>query len=307
MQVLQQTDLTQIPRSSVCVAIGFFDGVHLGHQQIISRTISEARATGTRSLVVTFRQHPSTIVSPHRVPPLIYSVSQRLHAIEALGTDAVFLIDFDKPFSELTGEGFVSKLVHDLGPIQSICVGENFHFGRQRGGNVDLLRRLGPQMGFLVHGLPSLSREGDIVSSTRIREAIRGGDFTTANGMLGRNYSFCGNVVAGEKIGRTLGFPTANLEVAGKALPPRGVYRGETSVGSRKLKAVVNIGLRPTIAQTEPQLRFEVHLLDFDGDLYGVELEVTLEEKLRDEQKFGSREALREQISRDVARARECQ
>ena len=287
------------------MAIGFFDGVHLGHQQIIGRTIGDARAARGQSLVVTFRQHPSTIVATHRVPPLIYSLSQRLRAFEALGADAVLLIDFDKSFSELTGEQFVRKMVHDLGAIQSICVGENFSFGHQRGGNVDLLRRLGPQLGFAVHGLPSLSRGGNIVSSTRIREAIQAGDFITANEMLGRDYSLCGSVHAGEKIGRTLGFPTANMEVGGKALPPRGVYSAAALVDRRKYQAVVNLGMRPTIAQSEPQLRCEAHLLDFDGDLYGVELEVFFKKKLRDEHKFDSREALRKQIAQDITLARE--
>jgi riboflavin kinase/FMN adenylyltransferase len=228
-----------------------------------------------------------------------------LRAIEALGADSVLLIDFDKPFSELSGEQFVRKLRGDLGPIQSICVGENFYFGHQRGGNVDLLRRLGPELGFLAHGLPSVSRGGSVVSSTRIREAIQAGDFTTANGMLGRNYALCGKVVAGEQIGRTLGFPTANLEISGKAVPPRGVYSARARIGAQTQKAVVNIGTRPTIEPAKPQLRCEVHLLDFDADLYGVELEVFFQQKLRAEQKFNSRELLQEQITRDIAQARE--
>jgi riboflavin kinase / FMN adenylyltransferase len=288
----------------VCLAIGVFDGVHLGHQQIIRQTIADARQHDAIALVLTFDQHPNAIVAPDRVPPLIYSLPQKLRAIESLGADAVLLIHFDKKFSEQTGEEFVRNLARDLGKIQSVCVGADFVFGHKRSGNVALLKNLGAELNFMVHGLAAVSLDGEIVSSTRIRETIRAGDFDAASQMLGRPYAISGRVVEGDRLGHTLGFPTANLDAANLILPPNGVYSGCAKLKEQLYHVALNIGLRPTIASAKPQLRVEAHLLDFDGQLYGEELEVEIGEKLRDEQKFASPAELREQIARDIARVR---
>src|SRR5689334_20555126 len=157
----------------VCLAIGFFDGVHLGHQQIIRQTISDTRQHEAVTVVLTFDRHPNTVVAPSRVPPLIYSLPQKVRVIESLGTEVLLLIHFDKAYSEKTGEVFVRELVRDLGQIRSICVGANFTFGRKRSGNVELLRKFGAELNFAVHGLAAVSLDGKVVSSTRIREAIR--------------------------------------------------------------------------------------------------------------------------------------
>jgi riboflavin kinase / FMN adenylyltransferase len=289
----------------VCLAIGVFDGVHLGHQQIIRQTIADARQHDAIALVLTFDRHPNTVVAPDRVPPLIYSLPQKLRAIESLGADAVLLIHFDKKFSEQTGEEFIRSLAHDLGKIQSICVGADFVFGHQRSGNVALLKKLGAELNFMVHGLAAVSLDGEIVSSTRIREAIRAGDFDAASQMLGRPYAISGRVIEGDRLGHTLGFPTANLDATNLILPPNGVYFGCTELKAQLYHVALNIGLRPTIASAKPQLRVEAHLLDFDGQLYGEELEVEIGEKLRDERKFASPAELREQIARDIAQVRE--
>jgi riboflavin kinase/FMN adenylyltransferase len=288
----------------ICLAIGVFDGVHLGHQQIIRQTIADARQHGGLALVVTFDQHPSTIVAPEKVPPLIYSQSQKLRTIEALGADALLLLRFDRTFSEQTGEAFIRQLTRDLGPIQSICVGADFVFGHKRSGNVALLRTLGGELNFAVHGIAAVSLDGQIVSSTRIREVLRAGDFDGAGQMLGRTYSLAAKVVAGDKLGGKLGFPTANLDAAGFALPPNGVYAAHATVSGQTHRAVLNIGHRPTLHQPTPQLRVEVHLLDFTGILYGEEMEVTFAARLRDEQKFASLDELKTQIARDIAQAR---
>jgi len=289
----------------VCVAIGFFDGVHLGHQQIIRQTVADARQHDSIALVVTFDQHPSTIVAPARVPPLIYSLPQRLRAIESLGGDALLLIHFDKAFSELSGETFIGGLARDLGRIQSLCVGSNFTFGHKRSGDVALLKKLGAELKFAVHGMAAVSLDGKIVSSTRIRETVRGGDLDAAGQMLGRGYSLAGTVVRGDELGRQLGFPTANLDVTGILLPPSGVYAVHAAVQDRSYHAVTNIGSRPTVKTAVPQIRVEAHLLDFNGDVYGQELELTFVEKLRDEKKFPSLEALKEQIAQDITRAKQ--
>lgn len=288
----------------VCLAIGFFDGVHLGHQQIIRQTIADATQQGSVALVVTFDRHPSSVVAPQRVPPLIYSLPQKLRVIGALGAEALLLIHFDKAFSEQSGEGFIRQLAGDLGRIQSLCVGSNFTFGHKRGGNVALLKTLGEELKFTVHGMAAVSLDGRVVSSTRIRESVRGGNLDAASQMMGRPYAIAGVVVRGDQLGRQLGFPTANLAVAGLALPPTGVYRVQALIGGKSHRAVVNIGSRPTVAAGAPELRVEAHVLDFQAEIYGEEMEIVFGEKLREEQKFPSVAELKEQIARDVARAR---
>jgi len=288
----------------VCLAIGFFDGVHLGHQQIIRQTITDARKHGALALVITFDHHPNTIVAPARVPPLIYSLPQKLRTIESLGPDAALLIHFDQAFSQKTGEAFIRELADAWSGIQSICVGANFAFGHQRSGNVDLLKKLGGELKFSVHGMAAVSLDGEPVSSTRIRDAIRVGDLDAASQMLGRAYSIAGPVVEGDKLGRKLGFPTANLDTAGLGLPPGGVYAIHALVRGKTHRAVLNIGTRPTLGNPHPPLRVEAHLLDFQGELYGEELEIVFAEKLRDEQKFASVDELKAQIACDIERAK---
>jgi len=287
----------------VCLAIGVFDGVHLGHQQIIRQTVADAHQHEAAAVVVTFDKHPSVIVAPDKVPLLIYSRPQKLQAVNALGVDALLEINFDKNFSQQTGEQFIRSLAGGLGKIQSICVGADFVFGHQRSGNVALLRSMGQELRFTVHGVSAVSLDGQAVSSTRIRDRIRAADFDAASQMLGRPYSIVGNVIRGDQLGHQLGFPTANLDTTGLLLPPNGVYTAHAAVAGQTHRAVLNIGLRPTINQLTPAPRVEVHLLDFSGDLYGQELEVVFAAKLRDEQKFSSRDELKAQIARDIAQA----
>jgi riboflavin kinase / FMN adenylyltransferase len=303
MKIIHGAGELNLPGRKVCLAIGFFDGVHLGHQQIIRQTIADARQHDSLALVVTFDCHPSSIVAPQRVPPLIYSLPQKLRVIESLGVDASLLIHFDKAFSEQTGEAFIRGLAQELGHIQSLCVGGNFTFGHKRGGNVALLKTLGAELHFTVHGMAAVSLAGWVVSSTRIRETIRAGDLDAASQMLGRAYSLCGKIVRGDQLGRKLGFPTANLEVAGLVLPPNGVYTVQARVMGQTHRAVVNIGSRPTLQNTAPQIRVEAHLLNFQGEIYGEEIEITFRRKLRDEKQFPSLATLQEQIARDIAEA----
>lgn len=284
----------------VCLSIGVFDGVHLGHQQIIRKTVADARQREGLALVVTFDRHPSTIVAPAHVPPMIYSQPQKIRAIETLDADALLVIRFDEEFSRQTGEQFVRALANDIGRIESVCVGADFVFGQNRSGNVALLKRLGGEMGFQVHGLAAVALDGETVSSTRIREAIRSGDFDAAGQMLGRAYSIAGRVVHGDQLGQTIGFPTANLDTKGLLLPANGVYAAHATVRKQIHRAVLNIGHRPTLQNPAPEMRVEVHLLDFSGDLYGEEMEITFVARLREEKKFGSLDKLKAQIARDV-------
>jgi riboflavin kinase/FMN adenylyltransferase len=318
MKIIHSASELNAAGRKVCLAIGFFDGVHLGHQQIIRQTVSDARQHEAIALVITFDQHPNAVVAPEHTPPLIYSLEQKLSTLESLGPDALLLIHFDKAFSEQSGEAFIRSLWRNLGPIQSICVGANFVFGHKRGGNVELLKKLGAELNFTVHGLGAVSLDGKPISSTRIRQAIQSGDLDSAGQMLGRAYSLAGTVCRGDGLGRQLGVPTANLSTAGLVLPPSGVYAAHatllTTVSPRpspltphpslqSWRAVVNIGHRPTLEKPTPELRVEAHLLDFQGDLYGQELKLVFVEKLRDEKKFSSLDELRGQIARDIREA----
>ena len=303
MKIIQELNHLAPERRKLCLAIGFFDGVHLGHQQIIRQTISDARQHEATALIVTFDRHPNTVVAPERAPQLIYPLTHKLAVLESLGVDVTLLIHFDKAFSERSGEEFVRTLGCEAGPIRSVCVGANFVFGHKRSGDVGLLRKLGAELNFTVHGLAAVALDGKAVSSTRIRQAIAAGNLDTAGQMLGRAYSLRGQVIEGDRLGRQLGFPTANVEVSGLVLPPGGVYAAHARCGENLYRAVVNIGLRPTLQRTEPQLRVEAHLIDFSGDLYGRELELIFLEKLRAEKKFPSLDDLRRQIANDIAEA----
>lgn len=285
----------------VCLAIGFFDGAHLGHQQILRQAISDARQHDAVEVALTFDRHPNVVVAPDKLPPLIYSLPQKLRAIASLGIGNILLVRFDKKFSEQSGEEFVRGLARGFGKIHSICVGANFVFGHRRSGNVALLKTLGAELNFQVHGLAAVSLDGRTVSSTRVREAIGAGQLDAASQMLGRPYAICGRVVKGDQLGRKLGFPTANLDVAGLVLPPNGVYSGRANIKGRIYCVALNIGFRPTIASARVRPVVEAHILGFSGDLYDSELEVEMGEKMRDERKFASPLELRAQIARDVA------
>jgi riboflavin kinase/FMN adenylyltransferase len=293
-------------RRPVCVAIGFFDGVHLGHQQVIRQALADADQQESPSVVVTFDRHPATVVAPERAPSLIDSLQQRLDSLARLRVETTLLLPFDEELCRQPAEDFIRGLVSDFGGIYSICVGSTFKFGHRRQGNVELLKKLGGDMHFIVHGLASVSLDGQTVSSTRIRQAIQAGELDAAGQMLGRPWALSGIVTAGDRLGRQLGFPTANLDVAGRVLPPHGVYAVHANIGTQMWRAVLNIGLRPTLQRSEPQLRVEAHLLDFDGDLYGKELAVTFVAKLREETRFASLERLKRQIERDIQTARQC-
>jgi riboflavin kinase/FMN adenylyltransferase len=301
MKILRQpSDFDSSRWKKVCLAIGVFDGVHLGHQQVIRQTVNDARYHDAAAVVVTFDRHPSAIVAPERAPRLIYSLSQKLDAIASLEPDAAWLIEFDKPFSEIRASDFIERLVRDFGPLHSVCVGTNFTFGHRREGNVALLNQLGQRLHFTVHGLAALALDGHPVSSTRIRQAIANGDLDAASQMLGRPYGFRAKVIRGDQLGRTLGFATANLDTHELILPPRGVYAAQVRVDSAWRRAVINIGHRPTLRGAETRLRVEAHLLDFSGDLYDRELETIFLEKLREEKQFASLDDLKKQIAADI-------
>lgn len=305
MKILRSATELKPENRPLSIAIGFFDGVHLGHQQVIRQVVDDAAQIEGLSVALTFDRHPKAVVSPDRVPPLLYSLPQKLRAIAGLGIDAVLVLHFDENFSRKPADDFIRGLVADFGSVASICVGSSFTFGYKRSGNVQVLKERGAELGFNVHGLAAVSLDGQPVSSTRIREAVCKGDLDLAGQMLGRAYALASTVVRGDKLGQQLGFPTANLDVAGRAVPPSGVYAAHARLSDDTHRAVVNIGLRPTLRIPQPQLRVEAHLIDFDQDIYGQELELRFVTKLREEQQFPSIASLKAQIAGDVQAARE--
>ena len=305
MRVVHATADVKSGGQPVCLAIGVFDGVHLGHRQVILQAVADAAGHHGVSAVITFDRHPAAVLAPAHVPQKIYSMPQKSRAISALGVDCVCVIHFDKAFSEISGEAFVRGLARDCGQLRSLSVGSTFVFGRRRSGNVALLEAIGKELQFSVHAVPEVLLDGQPVSSTRVREAVSAGQLDLAGRMLGRPYTLCGTIIKGKGLGGQIGVPTANLDVAGLLVPPPGVYAALATTRGQSYAAAVNVGYRPTLGEAAPRMSVEAHLLEFQGDLYGEELELAFTQKLRDEKKFPGLAALRDQIRQDITRTRE--
>jgi riboflavin kinase/FMN adenylyltransferase len=303
MKVIQGP--TELRDRRVAIAIGVFDGVHLGHQQVLNHALADAHEAGGISLALTFDKHPSQIVAPARAPRLIYSLSQKLDEIERLGITAAWVVPFDQAFSQITARDFVRLLAVNFKPVKSISVGETFTFGHKREGNVQLLKTMAAEFGFEVNPLPPVLSSGLVISSSRIRSAIAAGNLAEASVLLGRPYAIMGTVLQGAGLGRQIGFPTANIDVSGLVLPPPGVYAVTTKIDEKLVLGAANLGYRPTVDHGSKNLIFEVHLLDWNGGLYGRDLRVTIRRKLRDEMQFASLEDLKNQIALDTQKARE--
>jgi riboflavin kinase/FMN adenylyltransferase len=289
--------------NKVCLAIGVFDGVHLGHQRVIGQARDDARVCGGSSVVLTFDPHPVRVLQPDRAPLLLTSTEHKLALIGALGVDACLLLTFDPSFAATPPEDFIATIAGKTHALQSICVGSRFRFGHNRAGDVRLIHKLAPQYGFTLKEIHSVTTpEGAMISSTAVRQHVLAGNLDAAAAMLGRAFSILGTVEHGDHRGREIGFPTANLNPHNEALPPDGVYAVRVLFEGKSLGGVVNIGVRPTFAGTARRL--EVHIFDVNQGLYGRDIEVVFTRRLRDEKKFASMEELRAQIAADVAAAR---
>jgi riboflavin kinase/FMN adenylyltransferase len=287
-----------LQRGPLHLALGVFDGVHVGHQAVIDQAVRSARDSGGLSFVVTFSPHPIRVIAPSKAPTsLLATLDDKAEVMKSHGVDGLLVIHFDRAFAAMAAEDFVKKLCE--ADVASISVGEDWRFGNKRLGDVNLLNTMSETMDFELTAVPPVIWDGERISSTRIRQAIRDGNFEAVEAMLGRPYAISGQVVEGKKLGRTLGFPTANLDCADMQLPHDGVWLVEVDGQHR---GVANLGIRPTVDGSQRTL--EVHLLDFSGDLYGRELRVRFIHFIRNERKFPSVEALREQISEDIQIAR---
>lgn len=285
------------------LALGAFDGIHEGHRAILGTAVSVGRRRGVQALACTFEPHPVEVLQPGRAPILITTLSERLALMAETGVDAVVVLEFTRSLAEMEPEAFVKDVLLARLGARDVVVGFNHRFGHRARGDARLLSELAARLGFTAHIVPPQVIDGVPVSSSEVRVLLQRGDVELASRFLGRPYSVGGHVVRGAGRGRTLGFPTANVQTGRPLLIPTGVYACRAEVDGGVHPAVVNIGVRPTFSETE--LAVEAHLIDFSGDLYERGIRLHFVRRLRGEQKFPSPEALRNQIARDVAVARE--
>jgi riboflavin kinase / FMN adenylyltransferase len=305
MEIIRSIEELERLHGPLFLAIGVFDGVHRGHQAVISTSTSHARSGDGTPLVVTFDPHPVKVLRPNDAPHLLTATQHKIALIRDLGVDHLLVINFDKKFAATPPDKFVEQLVAHSKPLREICVGHEWSFGKDRRGNLGLLKELGAQFHFHVVGIPPVKVNSAVVSSTAVRQAVEKGDFATAAVMLGREYTILGTVKAGEKLGKKLGYPTANLSAHSEQFPPNGVYLAEAWIQGVLYHGVVNLGYRPTVSDERSERVLEIYLLDFNRDIYGENVEVRFVRYLRPERKFDNLEALVRQIDADVQQARE--
>lgn len=302
MEILTGYGTVTVPRGPVVATIGNFDGVHIGHQALIAEVRAEADRRGLAAAVVTFDPHPLRVLAPERAPKMILTRRQKIEVLASLGVDIIVIIPFDREIAAVPAEEFVRRFLTGRLHVACLLVGEDFRFGRDRIGDIDLLRRLGPECGFEVRAARLETLGGARVSASQVREAIRTGDMARAAELMGRPYVLVGEVVTGHGRGRALKIPTANLAPENELLPAEGVYVTETLVELEWHPSVTNVGSRPTFEGAG--FAVETHLPGFSGDLYREMLRVRFLERLRGERKFESPEALRAQIGEDLERMR---
>ena len=300
MEVLHDLESLRSLPGPVYLAIGIFDGVHRGHRALIEEAQADAKKTGGTAVVMTFEPHPMMFFQRAEPPLRLSSPRHKELLLARQGVTHLAVLPFEAGRAGQTAEEFVEELRTACRPLGGVVVGADWKFGKGRAGDVGLLKRMG---GFEVDGIPAVTIQGKPISSTAIRLAVARGDLALAEEALGRPYAVFGRVVPGRKLGRELGFPTANLETDGFQLPPDGVYAVLVRIGEKTFAGVANLGVRPTVSRGDKRM-LEVHLLAFEGDLYGLEIEVEFLRFVREEKKFGSMEELRAQIGRDVAAVR---
>lgn len=295
---------TPLEINNPVVTIGTFDGVHIGHQQIIARLKELARQTGGETVLITLYPHPRMVLFPDDNDlQLLSTQDEKMELLRRYGINHVVVIPFSKEFSRLTSLEFVRDILVNTIGVNTLVIGYDHHFGRNREGSIEQLRELAPQFDFTVEEIPAQDVDHVNVSSTKIREALLHGDVETAHNYLGHPYSLQGTVVEGNKLGRTIGYPTANINVGDKhkLIPANGVYAVNVHIGAHMHGGMLNIGVRPTVGGTARVI--EVNIFNFNGDLYGAPIKVDFMARLRDEQKFNGLDALKEQLAADKEKA----
>ena len=295
------TDINSLPQfANAVITTGSFDGVHSGHVQIIEQLIKEAKAVNGTPVIITFYPHPKQIVQiPGKPLSVLNTPAEKYDLLQSKGIENIVVVPFDKAFSELTADEYIRKFIMEKFHPAAVVVGYDHRFGNNREGNFELLETAGAENNFDVHEIPEHVVQHATISSTGIRKALLAGDIEKAESFLGYPYFFSGLVIEGNKLGRTIGYPTANLQIKDehKLIPANGVYAVDVRLGDRQLKGMMNIGVRPTVGGTHRLI--EVNIFDFDEDIYGQMLKVTLKKHLRNEIKFAGLEELKAQLGKD--------
>ena len=302
MKVFANLDELASVQGPLVIAAGVFDGMHPGHRAVLKCALDAARNVGGTAVALTFDPHPSKILRPENAARLLTSTRHKLRLMEDCGITAVLVIPFDKAFASVEAAEFLRRLVSSAPQLVRICVGKGWRFGHARRGDAALLREMGEELGFATSEVGSVQIDGITVSSTLIRKLVESGDLAGVRRFLGRNYSVLGTVMPGDGLGKQLGFATANLAAHNEQFPPDGVYSVRVRTDAATLSGVANIGTRPTV-KTAGERLLEIHLIGFDGDLYGQDIEAEFLRFLRPEKKFADRDALRAQIAIDVRSA----
>jgi len=290
-------------RQDLVVTFGAFDGLHIGHQVVIQHVRTQAGKSQLLSAVLAFHPHPLAFLAPERCPPTLTTLQKKIEILQQMNVDIVSFVRFDDHLAQMSPDDFVQRVLLQKLRAQQVIVGYDCQFGKNRSGNADVLKRLGHQYHFDVTVVPPTLIHGAPVHSTRIREAISNGELDLVTQLLGRRYAIIGEVVTGEGRGRQLGYPTANINAGDQMLPPNGVYAIRAKLEERAFDGVLNMGTRPTFGELKFQI--ESHLFDFEGMVYGKEIEIFFIQKIRDERRFPNPAALSNQIQQDVVKAKE--
>ena len=301
MRIFHGTENANIQKPTV-LTLGVFDGLHLGHQRIMKTVVERAKTVDAHSTAITFDPHPRAVLHPESAPPLLQTLDQRLANFEVLGIEQAIVIPFTQEFASNPAEDFLHDIVHDRLHAIEVYLGKGFAFGRGRGGNIELLRRMSEELGFFADEVPEVCVRGRRVSSSLIRALLSEGRVNLARRMLGRPYGVEGVIIRGNQRGRTIGFPTANLKPHNRVVPKNGVYATATLVDGTWRRSITNVGVRPTF-DDGADVSIESYIFDFDGDLYGDVLRVRFLHRIRDERKFSGIDELKAQIQKDTARA----
>ena len=301
MKIFHGTDNANILRSTV-LTLGVFDGLHLGHQKIIQKVVSRAKDVNAVPTVITFDPHPRAVLYPENAPPLLQTLDQRLANFNVLGIEQTIVIRFNQEFAGQDAEVFLRDIVHERLQAKEVFLGRGFAFGKNRGGNIELLKKISAELGFCADEVPEITVRGQRISSSKIRELLAVGKINFARRMLGRPYGVEGQIIHGDQRGRAIGFPTANLKPRNRVIPKYGVYATANLIDGKWRRSITNVGVRPTFTgDKEPSI--ESYIFDFDGDLYGDVLRVRFLHRIRDERKFSGIEELKNQIEKDTRRA----
>lgn len=300
MEILNGFEKIPLPSKNSIIAIGNFDGIHLGHKKILECLTTEAKNNALLSLVLTFSPHPERILGEKRIK-MIQTLDQRVNEMKKFGIDAILIIPFDEKFSSLSSHDFIQKIIVDRLKAKAVIIGENFRFGKNREGDISLLFRLASGYNLKIHSIPPVTKEDMIVSSSIIRNFLKEGKIEKANVLLGRFYEVTGKVIKGKSRGKTLGFPTANIKTENEIIP-QGVFISTTGIGPETFSSLTNVGKCPTFNQKE--INIESYIMNLNKDIYGKKIRIHFLKKIRDEMKFKTQAELSQQIKKDLELAK---